>query len=361
MTDMADEGRGSADDTSATDSASGDATHKGTSGDDVTPADTTSDDAASDETGGDTTTDAVTPDIDRVVVLNPISGDSGHRTQVRELADRHGFTVLETQDGGEAVRFARLAAEAGANLVAAAGGDGTLNEVARGLDAADALDEVTFGVVPCGTGNNFAGNIGVESIEHAFEVMARGERRRIDVGVADGRLFLNSAIAGLTADASASTTPGLKNRLGVLAYVVTALRTAADFEALPLAIEATGPESEETWSGEALMTLVGNARRFPDEGRTQANCEDGLLEATVIEQMPTTDLLEEAAVHRLFGDDTDHVTRLRASELRVEVLADEPTAFSFDGEMGSYESLTMRTRERTLELCVGESYEPNPD
>lgn len=300
-------------------------------------------------------------ETDRVLVLNPISGDGSHREQVRELADRHGFTVLETQADGEAVRFARLAAEAGADLVAAAGGDGTLNEVARGLDAGDALDEVTFAVVPGGTGNNFAGNVGIEDIEHAFEVIERGERRRIDVGTADGRLFLNSAIAGLTADASASTTPGLKDRLGVLAYVVSALRTATDFDALPLAIEATGPDAEETWSGEALMTLVGNARRFPEEGRTQANCEDGLLEATVIERMPTAELLEEAAVHRLFGDDTDHVTRLRASELRVEVLEDEPVAFSFDGEMGSYESLTMRTRERALELCVGESYEPNPD
>jgi YegS/Rv2252/BmrU family lipid kinase len=333
----------------------------GTAGDSDTT-DPTSDDATgSDATTTDSTSDEASSEIDRVLVLNPISGDESHREQVRELADRHGFTVLETQDGGEAVRFARLAAEASADFVAAAGGDGTLNEVVRGLDAADALDEMTFGVVPCGTGNNFAGNVGVESIEHAFEVMARGERRRIDVGVADGRLFLNSAIAGLTADASASTTPRLKERLGVLAYVVTALRTAADFEALPLAIEATAPDAEETWSGEALMTLVGNARRFPEEGRTQANCEDGLLEATVIERMPTTDLLEEAAIHRLFGEETEHVTRLRASELRVEVLENESAAFSFDGEMGAYESVTMRTRERTLELCVGPSYEPNPD
>jgi YegS/Rv2252/BmrU family lipid kinase len=331
-------------------------------GSDVAASDETSDDTTGDEaSASDATAEDPSAGTDRVVVLNPISGDGSHREQVRELADSHGFTVLETHDDGEAVRFARLAAAAGADFVAAAGGDGTLNEVVRGLDAADRLDEVTFGVVPCGTGNNFAGNVGVESIEHAFEVMARGDRRRIDVGVADGRLFLNSAIAGLTADASASTTPGLKDRLGVLAYVVTALRTAADFDALPLAIEATGAEAEQTWSGEALMTLVGNARRFPDEGRSQANCEDGLLEATVIERMPTTELLEEAAVHRLFGDETDHVTRLRASELRVEVLADESVAFSFDGEMGSYESLTMGTRDRALELCVGENYEPNPD
>lgn len=299
--------------------------------------------------------------LDRILVLNPVSGNGDHRERVRKLAEENGFTVLETQASGDAVAFGHLAAKAGADLVAAAGGDGTLNAVASGLDAADALDDVTFGVVPTGTGNNFAGNIGVESVELAFELFERGERRRIDVGTGDGCLFLNSAIAGLTADASASTTPELKDRFGVLAYVVCGLRAITDFEGLPLAVEATGPEGAETWSGDAAMVLVGNARRFPAKGRSQADCEDGLLEATIVEHVPPTNLLEEAAVHRLFGEETEHLTRLRASELRVDVRRDEPVGFSFDGEVESYESLTLGTRPEALELCVGENYEPTPD
>jgi YegS/Rv2252/BmrU family lipid kinase len=297
---------------------------------------------------------------DRILVLNPASGNANHRERVRELADETGFTVLETQAEGEARTFGRLAAEAGAEFVAAAGGDGTLNEVARGLDDADALDDVTFGVVPAGTGNNLAGNIGVESIEHAFEILLHGERRDIDVATAEEELFLNSCIAGLTAEASAATSTEMKDRIGTLAYVLSGLREIRDFDALPLAVEATDAERDETWSGEALMVLVGNARRFPEEGGTQANCEDGLLEAAIVERTPPTNLLEEAAVHRLFGDEVEHVTRLRASELRVEVRQDEPVGFSFDGEMSSHGSLTMTTRERALELCVGKSYEPSP-
>ncbi|WP_115865163.1 diacylglycerol/lipid kinase family protein [Halorussus litoreus] len=299
--------------------------------------------------------------VDRVLVLNPVSGDANHREQVRELADQNGFTVLETQGEGEAVRFARLAAASGADLVAAAGGDGTLNGVARGLDAADALGEVTFAVVPCGTGNNFAGNVGVESITHAFEVIERGERRRIDVATADGRLFLNSCVAGVTADASASTTPEMKERFGVLAYVVGGLRSVTSFDGLPLSVEAVGPDCEETWSGEAVTVLVGNARRFPVEGHTQANVEDGLLDVTIVERMPSAELVEEAAIQRLFGEETEHVTRLLSSELRVDVRRDEPAEFSFDGEMGSYESVRMTTRTRELELPVGEKYEPTPE
>ncbi|WP_137284917.1 YegS/Rv2252/BmrU family lipid kinase [Halorussus salinisoli] len=317
------------------------------------------------ESGGRPTGEATFADggdpNDRILVLNPVSGNGNHRERVREIADEAGFTVLETQDGGEGITFGRLAAESGADLVAAAGGDGTVNEVFRGLDAADALDDVTFGVVPVGTGNNFAGNLGIEGVEHAFEVLAEGERRRIDVATADGERFLNSCIAGLTAEASASTTPELKDRLGTLAYVVTGLRAVREFDGLPLTVEASCPDTDKTWSGEAVMVLVGNARRFPAEGRSQANCEDGLLEVTIIEQTPATNLLEEATIHRLFGDETEHVTNLFASELRVDVRRDEPVGFSFDGETESYESLTMGTGERTVELCVGESYEPDPD
>ncbi|PSP55108.1 diacylglycerol kinase [Halobacteriales archaeon QS_1_67_19] len=297
---------------------------------------------------------------DRILVLNPVSGDGNHRDQVRELAAVHDFTVLETQAAGEALAFGQLAAEAGADLVAAAGGDGTLNAVARGVDAAGALDDVTFGVVPAGTGNNFAGNIGVESIERAFEVIDNGERRRVDVGVGDGRLFLNSCIAGLTAEASASTTADSKDRLGVLSYVVNGLRAAREFDGLSLSVEAAEPGRDRTWSGEAVMVLIGNARRFPAEGRPQADAEDGLLEVGIVERVPPSDLLEDAAGHRLFGEDPDNVTNILASELRVEVQRDEPVQFSYDGEMGTHESLTVETRSEALKICVGEAYEPDP-
>ncbi|NHN59746.1 MULTISPECIES: diacylglycerol kinase family protein [Halorussus] len=316
------------------------------------------------DNGVDPTGEAVLPDggvqNDRVLVLNPVSGSGDHRDRVRKLADRVGFTVLETQASGEGVAFGRLAAAAGADVVAAAGGDGTINEVARGIDAADALDEVTFGVVPTGTGNNFASNLGIEGVEHAFKVLADGERRRIDVATAGEELFLNSCIAGLTAEASASTSPELKDRLGMLAYVVTGLRTVREFDALPLAVEADCPAAEKTWSGEAVMVLVGNARRFPSSGRTQADCEDGLLEVTIVEQTPPSNLLGETALHRLFGDETEHVTNLLASELRLDVRREDPVGFSFDGETESYGSLTMRTGEKTVELPVGENYDPSP-
>lgn len=292
----------------------------------------------------------------RVLVLNPVSGSADHAERVRELATDHDFAVRETHEGGDAIDFGREAADA--DLVAAAGGDGTIHEVVRGLHDADALDSTTVGVVPAGTGNNFAGNIGVEGIEEAFSVLETGETRQVDLGIANGRPFVNSAIAGLTANASSETTAEMKDSFGVLAYVVNTIRTAADFEGLSLDVETAA--DEQSWRGEAAFVLVGNGRRFPVEGQTQAHMEDGRFEVTIIEDRPTGKLVGEATLRRLLGTDTSNITRLETSELSISIRNGEPGTFSLDGEMLSARDLDIETERGVLSLRVGEGYEIDP-
>ncbi|PSP73013.1 diacylglycerol kinase [Halobacteriales archaeon QH_9_66_26] len=292
----------------------------------------------------------------RVLVLNPVSGSADHAERVRELATDHDFAVRETHEGGDAIDFGREAADA--DLVAAAGGDGTIHEVVRGLHDADALDSTTVGVVPAGTGNNFAGNIGVEGIEEAFSVLETGETRQVDLGIANGRPFVNSAIAGLTANASSETTADMKDSFGVLAYVVNTIRTAADFEGLSLDVETAA--DEQSWRGEAAFVLVGNGRRFPVEGQTQAHMEDGRFEVTIIEDRPTGKLVGEATLRRLLGTDTSNITRLETSELSISIRNGEPGTFSLDGEMLSARDLNVEAERGALSLQVGEGYEIDP-
>jgi diacylglycerol kinase family enzyme len=129
---------------------------------------------------------------------------------------------------------------------------------------ADRLDDVTLGVLPTGTGNDFADNVGIRGLDHAFSLVESGERRTLDVGLANERVFVNSCVGGLTAESSARTSRERKRRLGVLAYVLTTLSTARDFEGLTLHVSA-GPERDPVWVGDALMLLIGNGRRFPGE------------------------------------------------------------------------------------------------
>ncbi|MFC5972678.1 diacylglycerol/lipid kinase family protein [Halomarina salina] len=302
-------------------------------------------------------------DADRVVVLNPISGDGEHGPRVRELADQYGYAVRETENEGDGIDIAREAADH-ADRVVACGGDGTYNHVVRGLWQADALPEVEFGVVPGGTGNNFANNVGIEGIEDAFEVLAEGPVRSIDLGtvtVDDGEPipFLNSCICGLTADASAETTPEQKKQYGVLAYAANSLRQLAAYDGLDISIEPV--EGGDGWSGSAALVLFGNARGFPGDEGAAADVEDGLLDVTVIEKRPAIDLVSGGALFELFGRDPASLSRLRTRHAEVTVESDEAATFSLDGEMVAARELTVETREQLLRLPVGQSYVARTD
>jgi diacylglycerol kinase family enzyme len=309
----------------------------------------------------------------RRVVLNPASGSGDHAPRVRELAAERGYTVVETGREGHAIELARAAAEEGVTRLAACGGDGTLREVAEGLVAADALGAVRLGVLPAGTANVFAGDVGIRDVEHGFELLEAGEVRDIDLGMADDEPFVKSCVAGLTAVTSAATTPDMKARFGPLAFVITGVQQAASFEGLRLDVEAVGGERTEdetagdrddgtealAWSGEALCVLVGNARRFARE-LGQANVEDGLFDVTLIERTPASDAVAEAIAQQLLGRDTEHVTRQKARRLRIVGRGDGPIDFSLDGEIRSHDRLDLRVHPDPLRVCVGPDYEPEP-
>ncbi|WP_367175912.1 diacylglycerol/lipid kinase family protein [Haloarcula rubripromontorii] len=295
----------------------------------------------------------------RRCILNPVSGDGEHADYVPRLMEARGFEVYETEAAGDAVELGREAGRAEASEVAVCGGDGTVNEVVRGLDDADHLSDVTLSVIPTGTANLLAGNVGIRDVEHGVEVADTGAKRTVDVGVAGGEPFLVSCIAGLPADASVSTPSDLKERFGTLAFLLTGAQEALRFDGLDIDIEAVGEDGPFTWSGEATCLLVGNARKFVAEGG-QADMEDGLLDVAIVEQMPTGNLVAEAIGQRLLTLDTDGVTHVRADEITVDG-HDEPLRFSRDGELSTHETLSLSVRERALTLRVGGSYEPNPE
>ena len=294
----------------------------------------------------------------RTLIMNPNSGTGDHAEYVRRRARGKGFAVRETEGPEDGVRLGLEAANEGVSELAVCGGDGTVNEVLRGLVAGEHLGEVTLSVIPAGTANLLAGNVGVEDIDQGIEIADTGPVRSVDVGMADGQPFVVSCIAGLPAEASTAASSELKERFGTLAFLVTGLQEAASFEPLSLELEATNGSDTESWAGEAIAVLVGNARKFVEEGG-QADMEDGLFDVAVVERMPPGDLVAEAVTHRILGEGTENVQHFRASE--VEVTSEEPVRFSRDGELSEHEDLRLYARPRALDLRVGETYDPDPD
>jgi diacylglycerol kinase family enzyme len=170
--------------------------------------------------------------------------------------------------------------------------------------------------------------------------------------------FVVSCIAGFPAEASVAASSDLKERFGTFAFVLTALQEAVEFDGLDIHLEAASDERVETWDGEALCLLVGNARRFVEQGG-QANMEDGLFDVAVVERMPAGNLVTEAISHRVLGRGTEGVVHLRASQLTVTGQRG-PITFSRDGELSEHEVLDISIRPTALDLRVGPDYEPDP-
>ena len=287
-------------------------------------------------------------------IINPLSGSADHADYVRQHLAARGFAVTETESKEHAIDLGREAGRDGVSTLAVCGGDGTINDVIRGIYEADALGDVTLAVVPTGTANLLATAVGIRDVDHGIEVADTGDVRRVDVGVADGQPFVVSAIAGLPADASTATSDELKERFGTLAFLVSGARETIAFDPLDIRV-LTG--EHVAFDGSALSVLVGNARKFVEEGG-QAAMEDGQFDVVVVEEMPTPNAVAEAVAHRVLSRQTPGVTHLRASSVTIE--GAEPVTFSLDGELKRERSLSVSLVEGALGLRVGEGYDPDP-
>jgi diacylglycerol kinase (ATP) len=295
----------------------------------------------------------------RRAIVNPQSGTGDHAEYVSRLLRGRGFEVRETAYAEHAVELAREAGKAGVSELAVVGGDGTVNEVLHGLLEAGAIGEVTLSVVPAGTANLLAGNVGVRDLRHGVEVADTGDVRSVDVGLADGEPFVVSCIAGLPADASTATSSDLKSRLGTLAFLVTGAQEALEFDGLSLSIEGSAGDRTTSWEGDAICVLVGNARRFVEEGG-QADMEDGLFDVAVVEQVPTGNLVAEAVRHRLLGEGSDSVTHFTAAEVHIATSDGDDLTFSLDGELRRHDRVDIAVHDESLDLRVGPDYRPSP-
>jgi diacylglycerol kinase (ATP) len=181
-----------------------------------------------------------------------------------------------TAGTGDATRLARQAADAGADLVVALGGDGTVHETAVGL----AGTGTALAVLPAGSGNDFARGVGCGTVTAGLKAVARGERRAVDVLRLDGEVFVNSL--GLLASGLVSGRAArLWRWLGGARYALAAAHTLATYRGQEVVWEVDGAD---TLSGRFLLAELcngpftgGGFRLAPD-----AEFGDGLLDACLV-------------------------------------------------------------------------------
>lgn len=296
----------------------------------------------------------------RVIVHGEHSQSEPLRQAVRGLRDAEiDVDVRLTFEAGDARRFAAEAARDGRSVFAM-GGDGTLHEAVNGL--LDASVDAVLGIVPGGTGNDFAGACGlpsdpVEAVRQAME----SPRHEIDLVKVDifgddpdappkTHHLLNVSTAGLGAEVTADAPEAAKRWLGNLAYLIAGVQRARELEAQEISVAGEGLQGKEfAWTGRAFGAAVGNGRRAGGGATLCPNAlvDDGLVDLVICPEMPLDQLLPvvgeslignllrraETATQKVSLDGETDMVQVVYRQLRwVEIDCRRPTQINLDGQ-----------------------------
>jgi diacylglycerol kinase (ATP) len=276
------------------------------------------------------------------LIVNPASGGETAVDHVPEMSARlraasASLDVAVTRGEGDAEQAGRRAVLEGCDSVFVAGGDGTLNEVLNGVAAVEGgLAQVTLGVIPLGTGNDFATAIGVAGEPAAaLDRLLDGVVRPIDVGRVNGRHFLNVSAGGFIAEVSDAVPSKLKTVLGKLAYLVGGAKVLLDYEPIRAQARSSDPDAPPLPATCELHAFAVCNSRLIGGGRLiapYAIVDDGWLDVCLIQAMPT---LEFLALLRKVADG-DHLEDPRVTYLRtraLELTFERKVAINTDGQV----------------------------
>ena len=283
------------------------------------------------------------------LILNgkAVSNDALQAAVVRQREIGHRIEVRVTSEKGDARRFVLEAGEM--DLLIAAGGDGTLNEVVHGLMDLPVVARPVLGVVPLGTANDFATGCGIlRDPEKALALCMEGEAVPIDVGKANEHWFLNVASVGFGAEVTATTSPELKRLLGPVAYTVMGAILAVNVHQYRGRL--TLPDHEITGSGP--VAIVGNGRQTGGgiQVAPRACIDDGLLDVLVVRHIPAIALLTAARELQQLSSDGEYISYWQTPW--VEIYPEEAIPVNLDGEPAEFSSVRYEAVPRAIRLIV---------
>lgn len=264
------------------------------------------------------------------LIANPSSGSNRTDALLPELAARLRTVVADldvvlTTSAHHSVQSAARAVAEGYEALFVAGGDGTLNAVLRGLLDSEGRAAIPLGVIPLGTGNDFAKALDLGEDPHAaVEALIKLRDVAVDIGMLNGRPFVNTSAGGFVADVSESVTEGLKDTTGKLAYVIGGVRALLGSEPFSARLHLHDAGASPAWdaSHDVQMFAVCNAR-FIGGGypiAPAALIDDGLLDVLVVPRLPRLEflgVLQQIAAGT--GHQVDGVHSFRASAFDLEL------------------------------------------
>jgi diacylglycerol kinase (ATP) len=289
------------------------------------------------------------------VILNPIAWSVKEAGAMRERLQALAPDQLQIcQQAGDAERFAREASQGGVELIVSAGGDGTLNEVVNGIASADCRS--ALGLVPLGTGNDFARSLGIPTdVDVAIDHIRKGETRAVDLVCVTSdqvRYFVNVSSGGFSGVVDEKLTSEMKRTWGPLAYLRSA--AAAFPELRGYTTRVSLDDNRPLIEADLYNVVIANGR-YVAGGipiAPEAELSDGLLDVILIPERGPAELAIVAAqivMGKHLG--SDGIIFKRAS--RVAINSRPGMWFNVDGELIGNEPAVFELLPQALQFVVG--------
>ncbi|MGM1049878.1 diacylglycerol kinase [Paenibacillus sp. N3/727] len=286
------------------------------------------------------------------LIYNPTSGREEMKRRLADILQRLDNAGIETSchattGEGDATLAAAEAVDRGYDLIIAAGGDGTLNEVINGM--AEKENIPPLGVFPLGTTNDFARALGIsKNWEEYCDLVIRNETRPIDLGKANDRYFINIAGGGTLTELTYEVPSKLKTMIGQLAYYLKGLEKMVSLTPQELIINANG---QAPIHDEFMVFLIANSNSVGgfEKLAPGASIDDGLFDVIALRKCNLAEFVR--VVHLALRG--EHLNDKRVIHFRtdyMEVVSPGPVQLNLDGEFGGVLPGTFRNLPQHLRI-----------
>jgi diacylglycerol kinase (ATP) len=269
------------------------------------------------------------------IIYNPTSGRESfkkHLPEVLDILENAGYETSchATTGAGDAITEARRAVERRFDLVIAAGGDGTINEVVNGM--AEQEYRPKLGVIPVGTTNDFARALQIpRDITAAAEIIAKGDTIPVDIGRMEDKYFINIAGGGRLTELTYDVPSKLKTMLGQLAYYIKGMEMLPSLKATQVKIEYDG----KLFEGEVMVFLVAltNSVGGFEKLSPNSSINDGMFSLLILKDTNLADFIRIASL-AIRGEHINDPSVIYTKANRIKVTSADKVQLNLDGEFG---------------------------
>ncbi|MFG6150007.1 diacylglycerol kinase [Halobacillus sp. B23F22_1] len=297
------------------------------------------------------------------IIYNPTSGREIIRKVLPDILQRFEQAGYETSAhattcAGDATEAAQIAVERKFDVVVAAGGDGTINEVINGI--AEQEFRPKLGIIPVGTTNDFARALCVpRNIHKAVDVILEDYSTPLDIGRVNDHYFMNIAGGGKITEISYEVPSKLKTMIGQLAYYLKGIEMLPSLRPTYVEMEYDG----RVFEGEVMLFLVSNTNSVGGLERLApgAKMDDGVFDLMIIEKMNIAEFVRLATL-AIQGNHLNHPKFIHTTASRVKVHTEEKMQLNIDGEFGGLLPGEFVNLYRHMEFFVPEDkFSSNPE